>query len=135
VRVGHVLDHVGEQDVRPQLVFLVRAEPVQDRLPGPAHIVEIPSVHLEHAELPLDEQDARLDRGHRAQRQVGDPLDGQRGRHLDDERVLAGERRVAAGPGRGAQVRGELRPQVAHQEVDPQLGAVGRRGLGGVSHC
>ena len=84
-------------------------------------------MHLQHAELPLDEQDAGLDRGHRAQRQVGDPLDGQRGGHLDDERVLPGERGVTAGPGRGAQVRGELRLQVAYQEVNPQLGCLSHR--------
>ena len=81
-------------------------------------------VNLEHPELALHEQDARLDAGHGAQRQIGDPLDGQGRRHFDDERVLAGERRVAAGPGRRAQVRGELRLQVSHQEVNPQLRSV-----------
>ncbi len=90
-------------------------------------------MHLEHAELPLDEQDARLDRGHRAQRQVGDPLDGQRGRNLDDERVLPGERRVAAGPGRRAQVRGELRLQVLDEQVYPQLSV--SLGVRRASHC
>ena len=114
--------------MRPQLVLLVGAQPGQDRLPGPLDVAEVAAVHLEYAELPLDEQDARLDRGHRPQRQVGDPLDGQRGRHLDDERVLPGERRVPAGPGRGAQVRGELRLQVTDQEIDPQLGPAGRSG-------
>ena len=84
--------------------------------------------------------------GRRPQRQVGDPLDGQRGRHLDDERVLPGERRVAAGPGRGAQVRGELRLQVPDEEINPQrsgvaLGVVGgvrgagSRGRRRASHC
>ena len=82
-------------------------------------------MHLQHPELPLDEQDAGLDGGHRAQCQVGDPLDRQRGRHLDDERVLAGERRVTASPGRRAEVRGELRLQVPDQEVNPQLGCAG----------
>ena len=40
---------------------LVGTEPVQDGLPGPAHVVQVRAVHLEHAELPLDEQDAGLD--------------------------------------------------------------------------
>ena len=132
--VGHVLDHVGEQDPRPQLVLLVGAEPVQDGLPGPAYVVQVPAVHLEHAELPLDEQDARLDRGHRAKRQVGDPLDRQRGRDLDDERVLPGERRIAAGADRGAQIRGELRLQIAHQEINPQLSRSRVARVGGASH-
>ena len=56
MRVGHVLDHVGEQDPRPQLVLLVGAEPVQDGLAGPAYVVQVPAVHLEHAELPLDDK-------------------------------------------------------------------------------
>ena len=94
------------------------------------YVVIVPAVYFEHAEVTLDEQDARLDRGDRAQRQVGDPLDGQRGRHLDDERVLPGERRVTAGPGRGAQVRGELRLKVPDQEVDPQLSPVELARLG-----
>jgi hypothetical protein len=89
--------------------------------PRPVHVLQVRAVHLEHAELALHEQDARLDTGHSAQREIGDPLDGQRRRHLHDERVLPGERRVAAGARRGAQVRGELRLQVSHQEVDPQL--------------
>ena len=113
--------------MRPQLVLLVGAEPVQDGLAGPPHVLQVPAVHLQHAELPLDEQDAGLDRGHRAQRQVDDPLDRQRGGHLDDERVLPGEGRVAAGPRRGPQVRGELRLQVAYQEVNPQLGCLSHR--------
>ena len=93
-------------------------------MPGPAHVVQVGPVHLEHPELPLHEQDAGLDAGHGAQRQVGDPLDRERGRHLDDEGVLPGERWVAAGAGRRAQVRGELRLQVPHQEVDTQLRGV-----------
>ena len=96
-----------------------------------ASVGELVSVHViprPHAELPLHEQDARLDRGHRAQRQVGDPLDGQRGRDLHDERVLAGERRVAPGAGGRAQVGGELPLQVLDQQVDAQLGARYRRG-------
>ena len=43
------------------------------------------------------------------------------GRHLDDQRVLALERRVAAGPGRRSQVRRELPLQVVDRQVDPQL--------------
>ena len=43
------------------------------------------------------------------------------------ERVLPGERGVTAGPGRGAQVSGELRLQVANQEVNPQLSGVSHR--------
>ena len=91
-------------------------------LPGPLDVGQGGRVHFEHAELTFHEQDAGLDRGHRPQRQVGHPLDGERGCHLHDERVLALERRVAPGAGRRAQVRGELRLQVPHQEVDAQLG-------------
>ena len=128
----HRLGYHTEPEIASELAWMeaLRAEAGQDRLPGPPDVGQVTAVHLEHAELPLDEQDAGLDRGHRPQRQVGDPLDGQRGRHLDDERVLPGERRVAARPGRSTQVRGELRLQVLDQEVDPQLSPVELARLG-----
>ena len=41
--------------------FLVRSQPVEDRLACLGHVAEILAVHLEHPELPLDEQDAGLE--------------------------------------------------------------------------
>ena len=122
MRVGDVLDHVRVQDLGPELVLLAGPEPVQYRLPGPPHVTELGAVHLQHPELPLHEQDPRLDARNRPQREVGDPLDRQGRRDLDDQRVLAGERRIAASPGRRAEIGGELRPQVPYQEIDAQLG-------------
>ena len=46
-------------------------QPLEDGLPGPFHVGQVRPVHLEHAELALDEQDAGLHGRHRAQRQVG----------------------------------------------------------------
>ena len=68
------------------------------RMAAPARptIVGIAGVDLQDAELPLHEQDAGLDRRLGPQRQVGDPLDGQAGCDLDDERVVALDGRVAA---------------------------------------
>src|SRR5215469_5374354 len=126
--VGDVLDDVGEKNLRPELIRGAGAQPGQDRLPGPLDVGQVGCVHLEHAELPLHEQDARLHGRHGAQHQVGDPLDGEPGRHLDDQRVLALERRVAAGAGRRAQVRRELPLQVPDEQVDAELR--GRRGYG-----
>ena len=51
------------------------SEPLEDGLARPAYVVQVAAVHLQHAELPLDEQDSRLHLGHRPQRQIDDPLD------------------------------------------------------------
>ena len=104
-----------------QLIAGAGAQPGQDGLPGALHVGQPGAVPLEHAELALHVQDAGLHGGHPAQRQVGDPLDGQGRGDVDDERVLALHRRVAAGPGRGAQVRRELPLQVLDEQVHPEL--------------
>ena len=78
-------------------------------------------MHLEHAELALDVQDPGLDRGHGTHREVEHALDRERGRHLDDEGVLTGERRVAAPARRRAHVRRELGLQVLQEQVDPEV--------------
>ncbi len=90
-------------------------------MPRLLHLVEFAAVQLEDTELALHKQDARLDGGHGAQRQVGDPFDGKPWRYFDDERVLALQRRVAAGAGRRSHVRSELRLKVGHQQVHAQL--------------
>src|SRR5215813_3761863 len=82
-------------------------------------------MHLQHAEVPLDEQDPRLDR-FGAQREVGDPFDRQPGRHLDDQCMITFGGRVAPCPGRGSEIGGELPLQPADRQVDPQLRCWGR---------
>src|ERR1700691_2179130 len=119
--VRDVLDDVGEQDLRPKLVRGVGTQPGQDRLPGPLDVGEVGAVHLEHAELALHVQDPGLDGRHRAQGQVGYPLDRERRSHLDDQRVLTLERRIAPGPGGRAQIRGELPLQIPDEQVDAQF--------------
>ena len=78
---------------------------------------------LQHAELPLDEQDPWLDARNGAQRQVGHPLDRQPRGDLDDEGVVALERGVAPRPGRRRHVGSELTLQIADEQVDPELRA------------
>ena len=96
--------------------------------PARQDVLEVVAVHLAHAELALDDEDARLHRPHGAQREVRDAVDGQPGRDLDDERVLPLVRRVAAGPGRRGEPRRELALQVRQQQVDPQFRRCGSGG-------
>src|SRR3712207_1734784 len=76
---------------------------------------------LEHPGQALDEVDPRLHLGHRPQGEVDDALDREGGRDLDDQRVVALHRRVAARTQRRPQVGRELPAQVRDREVDPQL--------------
>jgi hypothetical protein len=78
-------------------------------------------VHLEDAELPLDEQDARLDGRHGPQSQVDHPLDRKTRCDLHDQRVLTLEGWVPAGSGRSTEVGRELALQILDEQVDPQL--------------
>ena len=76
---------------------------------------------FENPELPFDEQDARLEIGIGLQREIDHPLDHQAGRDLDDQRVLARIGRIAARPGRRAEIGGKLRLQAFQREIDPQV--------------
>ena len=95
--------------------------PVEDRLARALDERRVGRVDLEHAELPLDEVDPRLDLGHGLEREVDDALDREAGRDLDDQRVLALDRRVAAGAQRRAEVGRELPGQVRDRQVDAEL--------------
>ena len=64
---------------------------------------------FDHAKLPLDEKNSRLEFGNRLQSQIGDAMDRQRGSDLDNEAVIARYRRIAAGANRRRQIGGELR--------------------------
>ena len=60
-----------------------------------------------------------------------DAVDGEGGGHLDDEAGLTLERRIAARPHGRAHVSRELRLQVFHQQIDPELGHPFGLGVGG----
>src|SRR6266498_3716316 len=107
--VGYVLDHVREQNARPQLVCRAGVQAGQDRPPRVLDLLEVGPVHLKDAELALDEQDARLDGRHRARR------------HLHDERVLALPWRVASRTRGRSHEGGELAPKIPHEQVHAQL--------------
>jgi hypothetical protein len=119
VLVGDVLDDVLVEHPGTQLLGGRGTGPVEDSPAGPDDVLEDPGVQLEDAELPLDVQDPRFHGGHRLERQVDHALDRQRRRHLDDQGVVPLERRVAAGAGGRAHVRGELLLQVLHEQVHP----------------
>ena len=72
-------------------------------------------MHLQHAELALDEMDARLDVGHRLEREVDDVLDRQAGVTSTISARSPSIARVAAGAQRRAEVGRELPAQVGDQ--------------------
>ena len=88
--------------------FSLDAEALEHGVAGVAHLALVEAVHLEQAIGALDDlhagDDARL-----LERRVGDRVDGDARRDLDEQRRLALERQEARGD--GLQERGELRLQ------------------------
>jgi hypothetical protein len=80
VLVGDVLDDVGIEHARLQLLALAGAEAGEDGAAGRLQLGRIVAVQLEDAELALDEEDAGLEVRVRLQREVDDALDHQAGR-------------------------------------------------------
>jgi len=62
--------------------------------------------------------------GRALQREVADPVDRQRRRHLDDQAVLALQRRIAARPHGRGHIRRELPREAFDQQIDSELGHV-----------
>jgi hypothetical protein len=103
------------------------AERVEHRGRGRLHRGGRARVELEVAELALDHQDARLDLGV-LQRDVGQPLDVEARRHLDDLGRHPRPRQPAAHPGR--QIGQRLGLQLVEKDEGPELGHARSGGWG-----
>ena len=120
--VRQVLDDVVVKDLGGQLIRGLRTDPLQDRLTRCRQVGHVVGMKLKQPELAFGEKDARLHVRRRLQRQIGDPVDAERGRHLDDQRVLPAKRRIGPRARRRRQVGRELRLQILDRQIDAKLG-------------
>ena len=111
-------DLVGE-DLRLDAVLLAHLEVREDRRAGAAHLALVVVVDLEQAVGALDDLHRRQ-HARRLERDVGDAVDRDAGRDLDEQRRLARHRQEAA---RGlADEGGQLRLQ----RIEERVAAEGR---------
>ena len=99
-----------------QPILLADAELLEDGLAGVAHLALIEAVHLEQAVGALDDLHARDD-ARLLERRVGDGVDRDARRDLDEQRRLALERQEARG--HRLQEGGELRLQHVDEGEGP----------------
>src|ERR1017187_6236299 len=127
-RASEAPDHGRREDLGLDPVALGLADLLQDRLARAAHLRLLVVVELQEAVEPLDDLHSGLDRGG-FDRDIGEPVDGDPGRDLDEDGSLPadGEEALRHRPQEGRvllleRVEEDVASEVDHGSVLPPLG-------------